>query len=129
MYPTSGRSQPKAAPAEAVGNSDETTGNMDVSVATSKNLSSFTVMRATTTSMPPPTQFPSAQGGGLFFGDYSGLSAVSGAHPLWMDTRNPDGFLCTGTAAPGVPPALCTATEPNGVLANDQEIYTRSMPS
>jgi hypothetical protein len=102
---------------------------MDISVSTSRDLSSFTVMRATSTSMPLPTQFPDAQGNSLFFGDYTGLSAVSGAHPLWMDTRNPDAFLCPGTAAPGVPPALCTATEPSGILANDQQIYTRSMPA
>jgi hypothetical protein len=28
-----------------------------------------------------------------------------------------------------VPPALCTATEPNGLLANDQTIYTDSLPA
>ncbi len=108
---------------------DETTGDMDISVSVSRNLSRFTVARATSSSMPLPTQFPDAQGNSLFFGDYSGLSAVSGAHPLWMDTRNPDAFLCPGTAAPGVPPALCTGAEPNGLLANDQQIYTRSMHS
>ena len=109
--------------------SDETTGNMDISVSTSKNLSKFQVRRATSASMPLPTQFPDSQGNSLFFGDYSGLSAVSGAHPLWMDTRDPDAFLCPGTAAPGVPPALCTGSEPNGLLANDQQIYTRTMPA
>jgi hypothetical protein len=109
--------------------SDEITGNMDVSVSTSKNLSSFKVTRATSASMPLPTQFPDAQGNSLFFGDYAGVSAVSGAHPLWSDTRNPDAFLCPGTAAPGVPPALCTAAEPNGLLANDQQIYTRGLPA
>jgi hypothetical protein len=109
--------------------SDETTGNMDVSVSTSSNLSGFKVRRATSTSMPVPTQFPDAQGNSLFFGDYSGLSAVSGAHPLWMDTRTPDAFLCPGTAVPGVPPALCTATEPDGLLANDQTIYTDTLPA
>jgi hypothetical protein len=109
--------------------SDETTGNMDVSVSTSSNLSGFKVRRATSTSMPVPTQFPDAQGNSLFFGDYSGLSAVSGAHPLWMDTRTPDAFLCPGTAVPGVPPALCTATEPDGLLANDQTSYTDTLPA
>jgi hypothetical protein len=104
--------------------SDEITGNMDFSVSTSTNLSSFLVRRATSSSMPLPTQFPDAQGNSVFFGDYTGLSAVSGAHPIWMDTRNPDAFLCPGTAAPGVPPALCTGAEPNGLPANDQEIYT-----
>jgi hypothetical protein len=109
--------------------SDETTGDMDVSVSTSSDLARFKVMRATSTSMPLPTQFPDTQGNSVFFGDYSGLSAQSGAHPLWMDTRNPDLFVCPGTAAPGVPPALCQATEPNGLLANDQEIYTDGLPA
>jgi hypothetical protein len=109
--------------------SDEFTGNMDVSTSVSNDLSSFKVMRVTSSSMPLPTQFPDSQGNSQFFGDYSGLSAVSGALPLWMDTRNPDAFLCPGTAAPGVPPAVCSGSEPNGLLANDQEIYTRKMPS
>jgi hypothetical protein len=109
--------------------SDEFTGNMDFSVSTSKNLSSFMTARATSSSMPLPTQFPDAQGNSVFIGDYTGLTAVSGAHPLWADTRNADAFLCPGTAAPGVPPALCTAAEPNGLLANDQQIYTRTMPA
>ena len=26
--------------------------------------------------------------------------------------------------APGVPPTLCSATEPNGVVANDEELFT-----
>ena len=85
--------------------------------------------RDTSASQPPPTQFPDTQGNSLFFGDYAGVAAVSGAHPLWSDTRNPDAFLCPGTAAPGVPPAVCTAAEPNGLIANDQQIYTRTMPA
>jgi len=109
--------------------SDETTGDMDVSLSTSSDLARFKVSRATSTSMPLPTQFPDTQGNGVFIGDYTGLTAVSGAHPLWADTRNPDAFLCPGTAAPGVPPALCTAAEPNGLLANDQQIYTRGLPA
>jgi hypothetical protein len=109
--------------------SAEFTGDMDFSVSTSTNLSSFTVRRATSASMPLPTQFPDAQGNSLFIGDYTGLTAVSGAHPLWADTRNPNAFVCPGTAAPGVPPALCTAAEPSGLIANDQQIYTRSMPA
>jgi hypothetical protein len=72
---------------------------------------------------------PGACNNSQFFGDYSGVSALSGAHPLWSDTRNPDAFLCPGTAAPGVPPALCTGTEPSGILANDQQIYTRMTPA
>jgi len=108
--------------------SDEVTGKMDFSVSTSANLSGFTVTRATSSSMPLPTQFPDAQGNSVFIGDYTGVTAVSGAHPLWSDTRNPDAFVCPGTAAPGVPPALCTAAEPNGLLANDQQIYTKALP-
>jgi hypothetical protein len=108
---------------------DEFTGNMDFSLSSSHNLSSFTVSRATSASMPLPTQFPDSQGNSLFIGDYTGVTAVSGAHPLWADTRNPDAFVCPGTAAPGVPPALCTAAEPNGLLANDEQIYTRTMPA
>jgi hypothetical protein len=109
--------------------SDETTGNMDVSVSTSRGLSRFLVMRATSSSMPLPTQFPDSIGNSVFFGDYSGITAVSGAHPEWMDTRTPDAFACPGTGAPGVPPALCTGTEPNGLLANDQTIFTAGLPA
>jgi hypothetical protein len=101
---------------------------MDVSLSSTRDLANFQVTRATSTSMPLPTQFPDAQGNSLFFGDYSGLSAQSGAHPLWMDTRSPDAFVCPGTAVPGVPPALCTGTEPSGIVANDQTIYTESLP-
>ena len=109
--------------------SDETTGDMDVSLSTSSFLGRFKVSRATSSSMPLPTQFPDAQGNSVFFGDYSGLSAQFGAHPLWMDTRNPDLFVCPGTAVSGVPPALCLGTEPNGLTANDQEIYTAWLPA
>jgi hypothetical protein len=107
--------------------SDETTGDMDVSVSTSGDLSTFKVARATSASMPLPTQFPDANGNSQFFGDYSGLSALSGANPLWSDTRNPDAFQCTGPS--GAPPAVCTGTEPDGLLANDQQIYTTMTPA
>ncbi|HEV2374471.1 MAG TPA: sialidase family protein [Streptosporangiaceae bacterium] len=103
---------------------DETTGSMDVSTSVSADLANFTVMRATSSSMPLPTQFPDSLGNSVFFGDYTGLTAESGAHPLWMDTRNPDVFVCPGTAAPGTPPALCEIVDPNGILANTQRIYT-----
>jgi hypothetical protein len=109
--------------------SDETTGDMDYSVSTSTNLSSFKVTRATSGSMPLPTQFPDGHGNGQFIGDYTGVSALSGANPIWSDTRNPDAFNCPGTPAVGVPPALCTLTEPSGILANDQQIYTRMTPA
>jgi hypothetical protein len=100
----------------------ETTGAMDFSLSSSKDLSSFKVTRVTSSSMPPPTEFS-----GTFFGDYTGLAAWDNAFPLWMDTRQPDLFLCPGTGAPGVPPATCTATEANGLQANDQEIFTDSV--
>ena len=109
--------------------SDETTGDMDFSVSTSSNLSIFKVTRATSASMPLPTQFPDANGNSQFFGDYAGVSALSGANPLWSDTRNPDAFLCPGTGTSSAPPAVCTGTEPNGLLANDQQIYTRMTPA
>jgi hypothetical protein len=109
--------------------SDETTGTMDVSVSASRGLAVYLVRRATSSSMPLPTQFPDTQGNSLFFGDYSGLTAQSGAHPLWMDTRDPDVFVCPGTGAAGAPPALCEATEPNGLVANDQNIFTTVLPT
>jgi hypothetical protein len=109
--------------------SDETTGDMDFSVSTSSNLSSFKVTRATSASMPLPTQFPDVNGNGQFIGDYTGISALSGANPIWADTRNPDAFLCPGTGTPSAPPAVCAGAEPNGLLANDQQIYTRMTPA
>jgi len=103
---------------------DEATGFMDMSLSGSSDLLNFGVRRVTSASMPSPTEFPDAQGNSTFFGDYSGLSTVDDAHPLWMDTRSPDLALCPGTAAPGVPPRVCTFTEPNGLQANDQDIFT-----
>jgi hypothetical protein len=98
---------------------DEATGALDVSASTSSNLSSMQVQRVTSGSMPPPTQF-----GGVFFGDYTGLTAVTSALPLWMDTRIDELFLCTGTGVAGVPPAICTGTATNAALANDENIFT-----
>ena len=68
-------------------------------------------------------------GNGEFIGDYTGLSALSGAHAIWSDTKNPDAFLCPGTATSSTPPAPCTGTEPSGILANDEQIYTRMTPA
>ncbi len=98
---------------------DSTTGSSDVSASWTKDGGKFRTVRATSSSMPPPTQFS-----GLFYGDYAGFSAVSGLHPIWMDTRNAELFVCPGTGLPLVPPQLCTATEPNGLTANDQEVFT-----
>jgi hypothetical protein len=102
--------------------SDETTGYSDVSLSGSKDFEDFGVTRATSSSMPPPTQFE-----GVFFGDYTGLTAPSRAYPLWMDTRNPELFLCPGTATAQAAPRLCTASAPNAKLANDQELRTASL--
>jgi hypothetical protein len=100
---------------------DETTGFSDQSVAGADGLlsSSYGVTRVTTSSMPPPTQF-----NGTFWGDYNAVAtAGDSALPLWSDTRGVDLFICPGTAAPGVPPQLCTATASNAARANDQDIF------
>ena len=104
---------------------DETSGNMDFSLSGSKDLTAFGTSRATSSSMPPPTQFPDAQGNSLFFGDYTGLDVAKGghAHPLWMDTRNADLFVCTSLGSP----TSCTGTEPSGLRANDEDIFTVNM--
>ena len=103
---------------------DETTGSSDYSLSTSSTLTSFNQQRVTSSSMPAPTQFEGPKGG-QFYGDYTGLTAVTAIHPIWSDTRNTDMFLCpTSATGPGNPPSLCTAFEPNGLQANDEEIYT-----
>ncbi|HEY6541935.1 MAG TPA: sialidase family protein [Ktedonobacteraceae bacterium] len=104
---------------------DETSGNMDFSLSSSVNdPTAFKVARVTSSSMPLPTEFNDAQGNSLFFGDYTGLAASANfAYPVWMDTRDKDLALCPGTGAPGVPPQVCTFTEPNGIQANDQDIF------
>lgn len=111
--------------------SDETNGKMDISVSGNANdslanvLTKFSSVRVTSSSMPLPTQFPDAQGNSLFFGDYTGMTTVGQtAFPLWMDTRNADLFLCPGTGTTGVPPKVCTAFEPSGIMANDQDAFT-----
>jgi hypothetical protein len=101
---------------------DEATGFSDVSLSGSGNTTSFGVLRVTSSSMPPPTQF-----GGLFFGDYTGMTAPTNANPLWMDTRTPELFVCPGTAAAGSPPQLCTASASNAAVANDQDLRTANV--
>ena len=105
---------------------DETTGFSDVSLSGTQDMAAFGVSRVTSSSMPPPTQFS-----GQFFGDYTGLAAFTDAHPLWMDTRDTDLFLCPGTGTPGHPPAVCTGTESGGLqkglTANDEDIFTRGL--
>jgi hypothetical protein len=107
---------------------DEATGSSDFSLSTSsKGLTQFDQQRVTSSSMPAPTQFNGPKGG-QFYGDYTGLTAVDSIHPIWSDTRNVDLFVCpTSATGPGNPPALCTAQETNGQIANDQEIYTATI--
>jgi hypothetical protein len=104
---------------------DERTGFSDISLSNSSHLNAFASTRVTTSSMPPPTEFTNSVGNGLFIGDYIGLGiSADVAFPIWPDTRVTDLFLCDGTGEQGVPPELCTGNEPNGLQANDQDIYT-----
>jgi hypothetical protein len=103
-----------------------TTGFSDVSLSGSEDLARFGVKRVTSSSMPPPTQFE-----GVFWGDYTGLTAMDKALPIWSDTRNPNLFLCPGTGVPGVPPSVCLGSASNAPVANDQDVYmdTVGVPS
>jgi hypothetical protein len=100
---------------------DQVNGYTDTSVSGSRNLTSFASARSSSSSSPPPTAF-----GGVFAGDYEGLTAVRGAHPIWTDTRAVDLFLCPGTGAPGIPPKTCTVSSPIAPVANDEDAYTVS---
>ncbi|MCW2945672.1 MAG: hypothetical protein JWR24_2389 [Actinoallomurus sp.] len=104
--------------------SDESTGFSDITVTTSTDLAHFTNARATSSSMPPPSQF-----NGQFYGDYIMVDATATtAYPTWSDTRNAALFLCPGTATPGHPPQLCNASASNASIANDEDIYTAAVP-
>ncbi len=93
---------------------DNYTGYSDITVSASPTLAGFSHTRATSSSMPPPTQFS-----GQFYGDYAGMDvAGSVVYPLWSDTRTPDEFLC-----PGSPPSVCTGSAPNAPFANDEDVY------
>ncbi len=97
---------------------DNFTGYSDVTVSSSTDRVSFSHTRATSSSMPPPTQF-----GGQFYGDYAFVDvAGSTAIPVWSDTRAVDEFLCPGTGT-GNPPAVCAGSAPNAPYANDQDAY------
>ncbi|MFC0437100.1 sialidase family protein [Kutzneria buriramensis] len=100
--------------------SDENLGFSDITASTSTDLSTFRHVRATSTSMPPPTQFS-----GTFIGDYAGI-AVTGrtVYPIWSDTRAADQFLCPGTGTPTTPPAVCEGGASNASVANDEDAYT-----
>jgi hypothetical protein len=98
---------------------DNSTGYSDVTVAASADDVTFTQTRATSSSMPPPTEFT-----GQFYGDYADVEVAGDvAYPLWSDTRTPDEFLC-----PGSPPTVCTGAAPNAPFANDQDIYVTAIP-
>jgi hypothetical protein len=102
----------------------ETTGFSDVSLSGSRDGSHFATTRVTSGSMPPPTQFA-----GAFFGDYSALTADRRrAHPVWMDTRDAALFVCRDAGGNvTLPPTVCTQSAANADVANEQNIYTRSL--
>jgi len=103
---------------------DETTGFSDITLTTTSDLTHFTSTRATSSSMPPPTQF-----NGQFYGDYFMVDATARtAYPTWSDTRTPALFLCPGTGTTGNPPQLCQAPAANATVANDEDIYTAAIP-
>jgi hypothetical protein len=102
---------------------DEQTGFSDFSLSGSRNGRTFATRRVTTASMPPASQFS-----GQFFGDYAGLSAGDVAHPFWMDTRDPELFVCRDSAGRVTnPPSVCTASAANADVANDENVYTRRL--
>ncbi|WP_433303704.1 sialidase family protein [Actinoplanes sp. CA-030573] len=104
--------------------SDENTGFSDFTVSQSRNTSTFRHDRATSSSMPPPTQF-----NGTFYGDYAGVAVTNRtAHPVWSDTRPVDLFLCPGTGTPTTPPEVCQGGAANASVANDQDVYTVGVP-
>jgi len=111
---------------------DEVTGYSDFSLSGTGDTPTYAnwgVQRVSSSSMPPPTQFPESNGFSAFWGDYTGLSADTVAHPFWSDTRDPDLFVCRDTTG-GVtlPPSVCGARvdNPGGspVTVNDQNAYT-----
>ena len=103
---------------------DNTTGYSDITVSASHDRVSFVHRRATSSSMPAPTQFA-----GQFYGDYAGVEVAGGtAYPIWSDTRTVDEFLCPGSGTTSTPPSVCTGSAPNAPFANDQDIYTVGVP-
>lgn len=108
---------------------DEATGFSDVSLSGSGDTANYVVQRVTSSSMPFPTQFPEGgSAGGVFWGDYAGLSAVDNAYPLWSDTRNTDLFACVNSAGNlTLPPSVCSG-QTFGTTLNDQDAYTAALP-
>jgi len=101
---------------------DETTGASDISLSGSDDLKEFGVARVSTRPSPAPTQF-----GGVFWGDYAGLTTTghNSAYPLWSDTRDPELFTeIAGCGTVGGPPQVCEATDARtGLIANDQDSF------
>ncbi|HKT04879.1 MAG TPA: sialidase family protein [Rugosimonospora sp.] len=105
--------------------SDNNTGFSDITVSRTRNFTTFSDVRATTSSMPPPTQFS-----GTFYGDYAGIAVTATqAFPIWSDTRPVDLFLCPGTGTTTTPPSVCQAGATNASVANDEDIYTVGVPT
>src|SRR5207248_2399385 len=109
---------------------DETTGTSDFSLSGTGNANgaSFGVSRASSGSMPVPTQFPESNGVSSFWGDYTGLTDVDNAYPFWSDTRDPDLFVCADSAGNvTLPPSVCGGTNTSGATLNDQNAYTAAL--
>jgi len=109
---------------------DELTGFSDFSLSGTGNASgtSFGVSRASSGSMPVPTQFPESNGFSAFWGDYTGLTAADNAYPFWSDTRDPDLFVCADSAGNvTLPPSVCSGTNTSGATLNDQNAYTAAL--
>jgi hypothetical protein len=84
---------------------DEAAGASDITVVSGEQ------HRATSSSMPPPTQF-----GGVFLGDYSGLALRGNiALPFWSDTRDTGITTCTAN-----PRQLCR-------FGNDEDVFTAAV--
>ena len=104
---------------------DENIGFSDITVSSGKGTGAFRHKRATSGSMPPPTQFA-----GTFYGDYAAIAVTNRtAYPLWSDTRPVDLFLCPGTGTTTTPPAVCQGGATNASIANDQDIYVTAVAS
>ena len=86
------------------------TGYSDISLSGSGDLDRFGVEAGhlVVDAAPDPVRR------GQFFGDYTGLDAYDEqAFPIWMDTRDPELFLCPGGTAT-TPPQVCNGTYSTG---------------